>query len=104
MDEIRGVAHFAAQHREKLHLLRLGGRGLGEGTDQHQPSQWLVTSCLRKQWVPHRLQQEYEYIEDEGTDARRRVGLTKGDEGVQHILMKDKLETWVHGHGPALGG
>jgi len=104
VDEIRGVAHFATQHCEKLHLLRFSGRGLGEGTDEHQPSQWLVTSCLRKQWVPHGFEQEYEDVEDEGTDARRRVSLAKGDKCVQHVLMKEELEAWVHGHGSAFGG
>ena len=87
MDEIRSVTHFAAQLREKFHLLRLCGRGLGESTYKHQPSQWLVTSCLWEQRVPHRLQQEYEDIEDEGTDAWRGVGLTECDKSVQNILM-----------------
>ena len=82
MDEVWGVAHLAAEHCEELHLLGLGGRGLGEGADQHKSSKRLVAGCLREKWIPHRLQQEDEDVEDEGADARWGVSLAQSNQDV----------------------
>ena len=96
MDEVGAGADLAAENGQELDLLTLSWTGLGQGTDQHQSSHGLVTGRLWQQRIAHLLQQEDEDIKDVGSDTRRTVSLTKGDQSVQHIVMKDILQAGGH--------
>ena len=99
MDEVRLSSDLAAEDGEEPDLLALGGTGLGQGADEHQSPQGLVTRSLREEGVPDLLQEEDKHVEDVGSDAGRAVRLTQGDQDIQHIVMEEKLKAGSHALG-----